>query len=41
MLEGVLEGFGGQQAAVFAKGAEQHAVQQLLNAAEDFLRGDG
>ena len=36
VLEGVLEGFGGQQAAVFAKGAEQNAVQQLLNAAEDF-----
>jgi uncharacterized protein YjeT (DUF2065 family) len=41
VLEGVLEGLGGQQAAVFAKGAEQNAVQQLLNAAEDFLRGNG
>jgi hypothetical protein len=41
VLEGVLEGFGRQQPAAFAKGAEQHAVQQLLNAAEDFLRGDG
>ena len=41
VLEGVLEGFGGPQAAVLAKRTEQHAVQQLLNAAEDFLRGDG
>ena len=41
VLEGVLEGFGGEQAAVFAEGAEQHAVEQRLNAAEDFLRGDG
>ena len=41
VLEGVLEGFGGQQAAVFAEGAEQNPVQQLLNAAEDFLRGNG
>jgi hypothetical protein len=41
VLEGVFEGFGGQQAVVFAKGAEQNAVQQLLYAAEDFLRGDG
>ncbi len=40
VFEGVLEGFGGQQTAVFAKGAEQHAVQQLLNAAEDFPRGN-
>jgi len=39
LLEGVLEGFGGQQAAVLAKGAEQDAVQQLLGAAEDFGRG--
>jgi hypothetical protein len=30
VLEGVFEGFGGQQAAVFAEGAEQDAVQQLL-----------
>lgn len=35
-----LEGIGGQQAAVFAKGAEQDAVQQLLGAAENFLRSD-
>jgi len=41
VLEGALEGFGGQQAAVFAKGAEQNPVQQFLNAAEDFLRVDG
>ena len=41
MLEGVLEGLGGQQAAVLAKGAEQDAVQQLLGAAQDFGRGDG
>src|ERR1022692_1554454 len=41
VLEGVLEGFGGQQTAVFAEGAEQNAVQQLLNAAKDFLRGNG
>src|ERR1019366_330496 len=41
VLEGVLEGFGGQQAAVLAKRTEQNTVQQLLNAAEDFLRGDG
>jgi hypothetical protein len=41
VLEGVLEGFGRQQPAAFAKGAEQNAVQQLLNTAEDFLRGDG
>ena len=41
VLEGALEGFGGEQAAVFAKGAEQDAVQQLLGAAEDFGRGDG
>jgi hypothetical protein len=41
VLEGVLERFGGQQTAVLAKGAEQDAVQQLLNAAEYFLRGDG
>src|ERR1039457_5537383 len=34
VLEGVLEGFGGQQAAVLAKGTEQHPIQQLLNAAE-------
>ena len=27
------------KAVVFAKGAEQNTVQQLLNAAEDFLRG--
>ena len=37
----MLEGFGGQQAAVFAEGAEQDSVQQLLDAAQDFLRGDG
>ena len=41
VLEGVLEGFGGQQAAVFAEGAEQDAVQQLLGAAQDFGRGSG
>src|ERR1035441_3247317 len=41
VLEGVLEGLGGQQAAVFAKRTKQNAVQQLLNAAEDFLWGDG
>jgi TctA family transporter len=41
VLEGVLEGFGGQQAAVLAKGAEQDAVQQFLGAAQDFGRGDG
>jgi hypothetical protein len=41
VLEGVLEGFGGQQAAVLAKRTEQNAVQQLPNAAEDFLRGNG
>jgi hypothetical protein len=37
-LEGAPEGFGGQQCAIFAKGAEQDAVQQLLNAERDFLR---
>jgi len=41
VLEGALEGFGRQQAAVFAKGAEQDAVEQLLSAAQNFLRGDG
>ena len=41
VLKGVLERFGGQQAAVFAKGAEQDPVQQLLGAAQDFGRGDG
>ncbi len=41
VLEGALEGFGGQQAAVFAKGAEQDTVQELLGAAQDFGRGDG
>ena len=41
LLEGVLERFGGEQAAVFAEGAEQDAVQQLLGAAQDFGRGDG
>jgi hypothetical protein len=35
MLEGMLEGFGGEQAEVFAKGAEQDPVQQLL-AVDDF-----
>jgi hypothetical protein len=40
VLEGMLEGFSGQQAAVFAKGAEQNPVQQLLGAAQDFGRGD-
>src|ERR1022692_4212312 len=32
VLEGVLEGFGGQQTAVLAKCTEQNAVQKLLNA---------
>jgi hypothetical protein len=41
VLEGPLEGFGGQQAAAFAKGAEQDAVQELLGAAQDFRRDDG
>ena len=41
MLEGALEGFRREQAAVFAKGAEEDAVQQLLGAAEDFGRGNG
>jgi len=41
VLEGALVGFGGQQAAVFAKGAEQNAVEQLLGAAQDFRRSDG
>ena len=41
MLEGALVEFGGQQAAVFAKGAEQNAVEQLLGAAQDFRRSDG
>ena len=41
VFEGVLEGFGGQQAAVFAEGAEEDPVQQLLGAAQDFGRGDG
>ena len=41
VLEGALEGLGGQQAAVFAKGAEQNAVEQLLGAAQDFRRSDG
>jgi len=41
VLEGVLEGFGGQQPTVLAKGAEQDPVQQLLGAAQDFGRGDG
>ena len=41
VLGGVLEGLGGQQAAAFAKGAEQDAVQQLLRAAQDFGLGDG
>ena len=41
VLEGVLEGFSGQQATVFAEGAEQDPVQQLLDAAQDFGRGDG
>jgi hypothetical protein len=41
VLEGSLEGLGGQQAAVFAKGADQDAVQQLLGAAQDFGRRDG
>ena len=41
VLESVLEGFGGEQAAVFTERAEQHAVEQLLNATEDFLRGNG
>ncbi len=39
VLEGVLEGFGRQQAAAFAKGAEQNPVQELLGAAQDFGRG--
>src|SRR5208282_3018576 len=40
VLEGSLEGFGGQQAPAFAKGAKQDPVQQLLGAAQDFGRGD-
>ena len=41
VLEGVLEGFGGQETAVFAEGAEQDPVQQLLGAAQDFGRCNG
>jgi len=40
-LEGLLEGLGGEQAAAFAKGAEEDPVQQLLGATQDFGRGDG
>jgi hypothetical protein len=32
VFEGVLEGFGGEQAAVFAKGAKQDTVEQFLGA---------
>jgi len=35
VLEGALEGFGGQQAALFAKGAEQRATTKSR---EDFNR---
>ncbi|MCX6924200.1 MAG: hypothetical protein NT154_13460 [Verrucomicrobia bacterium] len=38
VLEGVFQGLCGQQAAVFAKGAEPEPVQQFPNTAEDFLR---
>ena len=41
LLECVLQGFSGQQAAVFAEGAEQDPVQRLLGAAQDFARADG
>ena len=41
VLEGVFQGFGGEQTAVFAEGAKQNAVQQFLDAAEDFLGGNG
>jgi hypothetical protein len=41
VLEGALEGFGRQQAAVFAERAEQDPVQQFFGAAQDFGRGDG
>jgi hypothetical protein len=34
----MLESFGGQQAAVFTKGAEQDAVQQFLGAPQDFIK---
>jgi hypothetical protein len=41
VLEGMLQRLGGEQAAAFAKGAEEDPVQQLLGAAQDFGRGDG
>jgi hypothetical protein len=40
VLEGALEGFSGEQAAIFAKGAKQDPVEQFLGAAQDFGRGD-
>jgi hypothetical protein len=41
VLEGVFQGFFGKQTAVFAEGARQNAVERLLDAAEDFLLGNG
>src|SRR5271157_1893136 len=41
VLEGAPEGVGGQQAVVFANGAEQDAVEELLREAKDVRRGDG
>jgi hypothetical protein len=34
VLESVLERFGGEQAAVFAEGAKENAVEEFLGAAE-------
>ena len=32
---------GREQAAIFAEGAEEHGIKELLCSAEDFVRGDG
>ena len=39
VLVGLADGFGGQQAAVFAEGAEQHPVEQLLGATQHVVPG--
>jgi hypothetical protein len=41
VLEGVFQHVSREQAAVFAEGAKQDPVQQLLDVAQNFGRGDG